>query len=60
VVAHVATGKLPHWIGLSPDGAFAYVTNEGDDNLVVVDLSARRIEGTIAVGSAPRKIAVQP
>jgi YVTN family beta-propeller protein len=59
VIAHVPTGKMPHWIGLSSDGALAYVTNEGDNNLVVIDLATHVVKKTIAVGNAPRKIAIE-
>jgi YVTN family beta-propeller protein len=60
IAAQVATGTMPHWIALSRDGAAAYVTNEGDNNLVVVDLKARAVTKTIAVGKAPRKIVMHP
>jgi YVTN family beta-propeller protein len=36
------------------------VTNEATNDVSVVDLAGRRVLATIAVGSAPRKIAVQP
>jgi YVTN family beta-propeller protein len=51
---------MPHWIGLSSDGSFAFVTNEGDNTLAVIDLPAQRLARTIPVGNAPRKVAVQP
>lgn len=60
VVAAVPTGKLAHWITLASDGATAYVTNEGDNDVVVVDLAERRVTATIAIGSGPRKMALQP
>jgi YVTN family beta-propeller protein len=60
VVAAVPTGKLAHWITLSSDGTSAYVTNEGDDNVVLVDLGQQRVMSAIAIGDAPRKMALQP
>jgi YVTN family beta-propeller protein len=60
VVAKVPTGKLAHWITLNADRTRAYVTNEGDDNVSVVDLGSRAVTSTIAVGKAPRKMALQP
>lgn len=60
VVASVPTGKLAHWITLLNDGTGAYVSNEGDDNLVIVDLETRQVTKTIAIGKAPRKMALQP
>jgi YVTN family beta-propeller protein len=43
----------------SPDGRIAYVTNEGSNDVSVVDLASRTVTATIPVGNAPRKIAVQ-
>jgi YVTN family beta-propeller protein len=60
VTASVLTGKLAHWITLFSDGTGAYVTNEGDNNVVMVDLTAQRVTGTIAIGNGPRKMALQP
>jgi len=60
VAATVPTGKLAHWITLFSDGSSAYVTNEGDNNVVTVDLAAHRVTNTIAIGNAPRKMALQP
>ena len=60
LITSVPTGKLAHWITLSADGSRAYVTNEGDNNLVTVDLAQHQVTGTIAIGNAPRKMALQP
>jgi YVTN family beta-propeller protein len=37
-----------------------FVTNEGSNDVSVVDLTSRTVTATIAVGNVPRKIAVQP
>jgi YVTN family beta-propeller protein len=60
VAADVTVGSQPHWIGLSPDGKTAYMTNEGSNTVSVVDLGTDTVVQTIPVGNAPRKIAVQP
>lgn len=54
----VAVGKQPHWATASGDGKKAYVTNEGSNDVTVVDLASGQTK-TIAVGNAPRKIVVQ-
>ncbi|MGI4879083.1 MAG: cytochrome D1 domain-containing protein [Janthinobacterium lividum] len=53
--------------GCSPDapaapktGAFAYVTNEGSDDLTIVDVAKQRVTGKIPVGKRPRGIAASP
>jgi len=60
VAARVPTGKLAHWIAVYPEGTAAYVTNEGDNSVVSVDFASQRVTGTIAIGNAPRKMALQP
>jgi YVTN family beta-propeller protein len=55
---NVAVGKQPHWAATSGDGKTTYVTNEGSNDVTVVDLATGRTE-TIAVGNAPRKVVVQ-
>ncbi|HEX4523318.1 MAG TPA: plastocyanin/azurin family copper-binding protein [Casimicrobiaceae bacterium] len=57
-VRTIAVGKQPHWVAASADGKLAYVTNEGSNDLSVVDLTSGQVT-TIAVGSAPRKVVVQ-
>ncbi|HEX4355436.1 MAG TPA: hypothetical protein VHZ95_21065 [Polyangiales bacterium] len=59
VVTHVPTGTLAHWIALDTDRSLAFVTNEGDDNVSVVDLAKRLVLATVPVGDAPRKMALQ-
>lgn len=54
----VAVGKQPHWLALSDDGKTAYVTNEGDGTVSVVDIASGATT-SIAVGKAPRKVVIQ-
>ena len=42
------------------DGAFAYVTNEGSDNVSVIRTSDNTVVATVAVGSSPFGVAVTP
>jgi len=53
----IAVGRQPHW--LASDGRTAWVTNEGSNDLSVVDLASGDTK-SIAVGNAPRKVVVQP
>jgi YVTN family beta-propeller protein len=57
-VRSVVVGKQPHWVATTGDGKRAYVTNEGSNDLTVVDLATGQTT-TIAVGNAPRKVVVQ-
>jgi YVTN family beta-propeller protein len=58
-VRSIAVGKQPHWAALSGDGKTAYVTNEGSNDVSVVDLESGKVTA-IAVGQRPRKLVVQP
>ncbi|MEO8755164.1 MAG: plastocyanin/azurin family copper-binding protein [Casimicrobiaceae bacterium] len=53
----IAVGKQPHWEA-SADGKTIYVTNEGGNDVSVVDLATGQVR-TIPVGKAPRKVAIQ-
>jgi YVTN family beta-propeller protein len=57
-VRRIVVGRQPHWAALLGDGKTAYVTNEGSNDVSVVDLASGKT-GTIAVGNAPRKVVVQ-
>src|SRR5262249_3771708 len=54
----IAVGKQPHWMAPARDGRVIYVTNEGSNDVTVVDLASGATR-TIAVGNAPRKVVVQ-
>jgi YVTN family beta-propeller protein len=55
----IAVGKQPHWVDAADGGKKMYVSNEGSNNVTIVDLATDQTT-TIAVGNAPRKVAVQP
>jgi YVTN family beta-propeller protein len=54
----IAVGKQPHWMAATADGKSIYVTNEGSNDVTVVDLTSAQTK-TIAVGNAPRKVVIQ-
>jgi len=54
----IAVGKQPHWVAATGDGKYAYVTNEGSNDVTVVDLASGQTK-SISVGNAPRKVVVQ-
>jgi YVTN family beta-propeller protein len=58
-VRSIGVGKQPHWVTVSGDGKTAYVSNEGSNDVSVVDLASGKVK-TIAVGNAPRKLVIQP
>ena len=56
----IKVGTMPHWIGVTSDSRWAYVTNENSNDVSVVDLADASVKATVPVGNAPRKIVVQP
>src|ERR1700722_1947081 len=49
-----------NFIAITPDGSFAYVTNGGDDTVIVISLATNTIVATIPVGMQPEGIAITP
>ena len=54
----IIVGKQPHWMAATQDGKKVFVTNEGSNDVTVVDI-ATGTTTTIPVGVAPRKVVVQ-
>jgi YVTN family beta-propeller protein len=63
VTPSITVGSHPFGVAVTPDGAFAYVTNgtPGTENSVsVIDTSTNAVIKTISVGSNPTGVAVNP
>lgn len=56
-VRSIAVGKQPHSMAPADGGKTFYVSNEGSNDVTVLDL-AKGTTKTIAVGKAPRKVVV--
>jgi YVTN family beta-propeller protein len=54
------TGKKPHGVALSPDGARIYVSNEGSNWVAVVDAATMKKLSEVPVGREPNQIALSP
>jgi YVTN family beta-propeller protein/VCBS repeat-containing protein len=59
-IATIAVGDGPVGVAVSPDGATAYVTNFGDDEVSVIDTATNTVIDTITVGDGPVHVAVSP
>jgi YVTN family beta-propeller protein len=57
-VRSIAVGKQPHWLTMSGDGKTAFVTNEGSNDLSIVDIESGKTT-SVTVGKMPRKLVVQ-
>jgi YVTN family beta-propeller protein len=58
--ATIQVGTQPEDIVITPNGAYAYVSNVGSNNVSVIDTSNNSVIATTAVGNQPRAIALTP
>jgi len=58
VLRSIPVGRQPHWVAASADGSTMYVSNEGSNDVTIVDLTTSATR-SVPVGNAPRKIVVQ-
>lgn len=58
--APITVGKDPRSVVVTPDQAYLYVTNYGDDTVSVISLSTLAVAETIPVGDGPYGISVTP
>jgi YVTN family beta-propeller protein len=56
----ISVGTGPTDIAITADGAKAYVTNYGSNNVSVINLNSGQAETPIAVGNNPTSIAISP
>lgn len=61
-VAQIPVPVSPHWVALSPDGRFGYVTNHMPGQVTVIDTTQNKTVASIPIGGgmAPHSIAVSP
>ena len=61
VTATVPVGSEPIGVAVTPDGAYAYVTNYGSGYYVsVISTATNTVTATVTVGSGPYGVAVTP
>lgn len=61
VVDTIPVGANPTGVAITPDGAFAYVTNQGDPGTVsVIETASNTVVAAISVGLFPTEIAITP
>jgi YVTN family beta-propeller protein len=51
--ARIPMGRNPEGIQMEPDGAHAYVAQEGANDVAIVDLKTLSISGHISTGNGP-------
>jgi YVTN family beta-propeller protein len=58
--SYVTVGKTPIDVAVSPDGLTAYVTNNQDSSVSIIDTTTNTVTGTITTPSLPFGIALDP
>jgi YVTN family beta-propeller protein len=56
----IPTGRMPSHMVFSSDSKFAYVTLQGADEVIAIDLQTQQIAWKLAVGSTPAGLWVSP
>lgn len=59
-LATIPVGRLPHGLWPSGDGTRMFVGLENDDALAVIDTTAQKVVGQIAIGQAPQAVVYVP
>lgn len=59
-VGTISVGNSPNYIAVTPDGAYAYVTNWASNSVSVIATATNTIATTIAVSAKPWGVAVSP
>lgn len=57
LIDSLATGAGAHAIAIAPGGSRAWVSNQADDSVSVIDTATREVVATVAVGAAPNGLA---
>jgi YVTN family beta-propeller protein len=60
VTAGVTVGTAPFDVAVTPDGAHAYVTNEGSGTVSEIDTATNTVGSTVTVGGLPFHVAISP
>ena len=61
VAATVTVGDGPGGVAITPDGAFAYVSNfQGSGTVSVIETSTNTVAATVTVGGGPHGVAITP
>jgi len=52
----IATGECPNWIGFSPDGKYATVSNCASNDATIIDARSRQPVATVKTGEGPKRL----
>lgn len=56
----VLLGKAPWGLAMNPEGTLLYASNNGDDNVLVIDTTTFKVVNDVKVGKDPNGLALRP
>ncbi len=56
----MTVGAGPRSVAITPDGAFAYVTNFNSNDVSVIATASNTVVATVPVGTLPTGVAITP
>jgi YVTN family beta-propeller protein len=59
-ITHIAVGKAPEAIDVSPDGRELWVGQNGDGSISIIDTETNKVKETIKVGQVPIRVKFTP
>lgn len=60
LITNIAVGNDPEGLAVNSSTNKAYIANQQDDTVTVIDTQTRAILSTVAVGNKPKSVAVNP
>jgi YVTN family beta-propeller protein len=60
VITTISVGSEPYAVAITPNGAYAYITNADSNSVSVVNLATNTVTETLTVGAGPYGVAVTP
>jgi YVTN family beta-propeller protein len=59
-ITHIAVGRQPEAIDVSPDGRELWVGQNGDGSISIIDIATNKVKETIKVGEVPIRVKFTP
>jgi YVTN family beta-propeller protein len=59
-LCRITVGSLPISVTITPDGAHAYVANNGSNNISVIATATNTVVATVPVGNSPNAVGIVP
>jgi YVTN family beta-propeller protein len=57
-IDRIPVGRNSNWVGFSPDGGRAVVSNTSSNDVSIIDVAQRKVVATVPVGKSSKRLAV--